>query len=209
MSKVAIQGNVSGSGVLTVAAPNTNSDYTLTLPAETGTVLTSGTAASSIPGNGALTEVDEWRLTTSSSFGAGSTDITANFERVDTDGFSKIGTGMSQSSGIFTFPRTGVYQITAMVNMYAAAYRQYAAVYINVTVNNSTYTTTTDNTYTLYAPTSGNGFCVPWTSAIFNVTDTTNCKVKFTIVLPDTVTVQGNTSDSQTWFKFIRLGDAQ
>jgi hypothetical protein len=46
MSKVALQGNASGTGTLTVAAPNTNSNYTLTLPNETGTVLTS---ASSIP----------------------------------------------------------------------------------------------------------------------------------------------------------------
>jgi hypothetical protein len=39
MSKVAIQGNASGSGLLTIAAPNTNSDYTLTLPQNTGTLL--------------------------------------------------------------------------------------------------------------------------------------------------------------------------
>lgn len=44
MSKVAITGNASGTGTLTIAAPNTNSDYTLTLPAEAGTVLTSGGA---------------------------------------------------------------------------------------------------------------------------------------------------------------------
>ena len=44
MSKVAITGNASGSGTLTIAAPNTNTDYTLTLPTEAGTVLTSGGA---------------------------------------------------------------------------------------------------------------------------------------------------------------------
>lgn len=44
MSKVAIAGNVSGTGTITVAAPNTNTDYTLTLPAETGTVLTSASS---------------------------------------------------------------------------------------------------------------------------------------------------------------------
>lgn len=42
MSKIALSGNASGTGTLTVAAPNTNSDYTLTLPVETGTVTTSG-----------------------------------------------------------------------------------------------------------------------------------------------------------------------
>lgn len=41
MSKVKIQGNASGSGTLTIAAPNTNTDRTLTLPDEAGTVLTS------------------------------------------------------------------------------------------------------------------------------------------------------------------------
>jgi hypothetical protein len=39
MSKVAIQGNASGSGVLTLAAPNTNSDRTLTLPDNSGTLV--------------------------------------------------------------------------------------------------------------------------------------------------------------------------
>ena len=41
MSKVAITGNASGTGTLTLAAPNTSSDYTLTLPAESGTIITS------------------------------------------------------------------------------------------------------------------------------------------------------------------------
>jgi hypothetical protein len=44
MSSVSVSGNASGTGVLTIAAPNTNSNYTLTLPAATGTVaLTSNT----------------------------------------------------------------------------------------------------------------------------------------------------------------------
>jgi hypothetical protein len=40
MSKVKIQGHASGSGTLTVTAPNTDSDRTLTLPDGTGTLLT-------------------------------------------------------------------------------------------------------------------------------------------------------------------------
>jgi len=46
MSKVKIEGNASGTGVFTIAAPNSNTDRTLTLPDEAGTVLTS---ASDIP----------------------------------------------------------------------------------------------------------------------------------------------------------------
>jgi len=42
MSLVKIQGNASGTGTLTIAAPNTNSDRTLTLPDATGTVALQG-----------------------------------------------------------------------------------------------------------------------------------------------------------------------
>jgi hypothetical protein len=40
MSKIKIQGNASGTGVLTVTAPNTSTDRTITLPDFTGTLLT-------------------------------------------------------------------------------------------------------------------------------------------------------------------------
>ena len=43
MSKVAITGNASGTGTLTIAAPNTSTDRTLTLPDNTGTILTNAT----------------------------------------------------------------------------------------------------------------------------------------------------------------------
>jgi hypothetical protein len=44
MSLVAISGNASGTGTLTVAAPNTNSNYTLTLPQTTATLGINGPA---------------------------------------------------------------------------------------------------------------------------------------------------------------------
>ena len=44
MSKVAITGNASGTGTFTIAAPNSDSDFTLTLPASSGTIATAETA---------------------------------------------------------------------------------------------------------------------------------------------------------------------
>jgi hypothetical protein len=51
MSKVQLQGNASGTGIFTIASPNSNIDRTLTLPDNTGTILTSastGISASNI-----------------------------------------------------------------------------------------------------------------------------------------------------------------
>jgi len=46
MSSVSLSGNASGSGALTIAAPNTNSNYTLTLPTQTATLMANGPAFS-------------------------------------------------------------------------------------------------------------------------------------------------------------------
>ena len=43
MSKIALTPNATGTGVFTISSPATNTDRTLTLPDEAGTVLTSGT----------------------------------------------------------------------------------------------------------------------------------------------------------------------
>lgn len=40
MSKIALSGNASGTGTFTIASPNSNSNYQLDLPAESGTVIT-------------------------------------------------------------------------------------------------------------------------------------------------------------------------
>ena len=55
MSKVVIQGHASGTGDFTIAAPNSNTDRTLTLPDEAGTVLTtSGVPSSAMPAGSVL-----------------------------------------------------------------------------------------------------------------------------------------------------------
>ena len=50
MAKVKIQGHASGTGVLTVTAPNTSTDRTITLPDATGTLLNSDGDGSNLTG---------------------------------------------------------------------------------------------------------------------------------------------------------------
>lgn len=50
MSKIALSGNVSGTGTFTIASPNGNTDRTLTVPDASGTILTTATAG--VPVNG-------------------------------------------------------------------------------------------------------------------------------------------------------------
>ena len=83
-----------------------------TIAPSTGTTLTVGESGDTVNIGGTagtgfgLAEADQWRLT--SDF-ASDAIITANLERTDTYGFGQLGTGMTESSGVFTFPSTGFY----------------------------------------------------------------------------------------------------
>jgi len=81
MSYVKIEGNASGTGTFTIAAPNSNTDRVLTLPDEAGTVLTS---ASSITQNAG--PAFSARMSSSQSISTGTaTKVQFNTEFFDTD----------------------------------------------------------------------------------------------------------------------------
>src|SRR5210317_1074385 len=63
-----------------------------------------------------IIEADQWRLTTNSNTDTDA-DITTNWERLDSDGFGYIGTGLTESSGIFSFPTTGIYLLTISIHI--------------------------------------------------------------------------------------------
>lgn len=73
--------------------------------------------STSISANG-ISEADGFRLTTDMS---SSGVVITNLERIDDATFSKMGTGMSVSSGAFTFPSTGLYQVTCFVTLQIAS----------------------------------------------------------------------------------------
>jgi hypothetical protein len=57
MSKIALSGNASGTGTFTIASPNSNSDRTLNLPDNSGTVLTSASNLAGVTGVGKVLQV--------------------------------------------------------------------------------------------------------------------------------------------------------
>ena len=89
-----------------------------------------------------VTAAHNWRLT--SVLNPSSTDtaefFTANLEQVDTTGQGTLGTVMSQSSGVFTFPSTGIWLCGMTLYAYDNANYQYVYGEIHVTTDNSSYT---------------------------------------------------------------------
>jgi hypothetical protein len=154
---------------------------------------------------GNLLEADQFRLSASIAAGTNA-DITSNLERIDTTGSPKVGTGMSESSGIFTFPSTGMYLVT--VHCVFSSDANDAMHYVNTlyTANNSSYV---DGAYAVAANKSGSAENQSGCSSIMiDVTDTSNVKVKFaTVSMGSGTALSGNTDVNYTTFTFLRLGD--
>ena len=178
-----------------------SSGDTVTIPS--GCTLTnSGTAT----GFGGITMADQWRWT--ADFTGNAQPIANNWERNDTS-FAKIGTGMTESSGVFTFPQTGIYKIDAWTALSLNSNSRYNEFVLRLSTNGGSSYSSNALTYTHISNNAGDttysGIAL---NSIIDVTDTTNFKVALNITHADTNTrVRGDTSTSQNAFTFIRLGD--
>jgi len=153
-----------------------------------------------------LTVADQWRLTTSFS-ATSTTDITSNLERVDTSGQGTLGTGMTESSGIFTFPSTGIYLVNFTSGIEKNGDIRFVRSEIYVTINNSTYTKIAHNGMFLQQTLSNDAGGNSITQSLIDVTDTSNVKVKFAVAPDGTATIRGSSTLNDTHMTFIRLGD--
>jgi hypothetical protein len=162
------------------------------------TIANSGTAT----GFGGITVADQYRVT--ANITANADPISSNIERIDTSGQGTIGSAMSVSSGVFTFPSTGIYLVTFQGTGYTASGGDNVSMQMNVTTNNSSYTTVDSqaegNSETRNFSLSG--------GSLIDVTDTSNVKVSFSVSSIDSGSqFDGNTDQNRTSFTFIRLGD--
>ena len=155
-----------------------------------------------------IVEVDQWRLTADVTT-TGNNDITANLERVDDASFSKIGTGMSHSNGVFTFPSTGLYEVITVATFYANTSDGYMALRTFVSTDGGVNYDVTSDAISLYTGKHGRMTVGPGIQYV-NVTNTTNVKIKFTCnSLVANNYLEGHTDHNRTYFTFKRLGDSQ
>ena len=160
-----------------------------------------------IGGAQGITGISQWRM--SSDLTGGADPISANLETVDTDGFAILGTDMAVSSGIWTFPSTGMWLVKAHGNVYFNGDSRHQHFAIHTTTDNSSYSLAA-SAYSFIQQTESNATQNSMdVDFIFDVTNTTNCKVKFAFenVTNSSVVLAGGSSASYTWFTFIRLGD--
>tara|TARA_B100001989_G_scaffold249679_1_gene225431 strand:- start:720 stop:1433 length:714 start_codon:yes stop_codon:yes gene_type:complete len=186
-----LTGTVADARISTLTA----SKLTGALPAISGANLTGISAG--------ITMADQWRVHTNFNSSSSSHLVGSNWERNDTF-FDKIGTGMSESSGVFTFPSTGIYLILWQHNCQGSN-MQYQGSYAEISPDNgSSYYARAEN----YDAGGGTGhFSSINFQFMLDVTNASLYKVRFRVASSGAITNEGSTNAQRTGATFIRLGD--
>ena len=198
--------SISGASLTSLSAAN----LTGTLPALNAASLTNVPAANIVGVvttgfSGSIIEIDCWNF--SANFTQPSSHgqyITANWQRKPTH-FTKKGTGMSESSGVFTFPKTGLYLIRVHLSVNTlSGDLSYCGPYIQISTNSGGSYDRVSEGYT--AIDHGTRYSNASSQAIVNVTSTSLFKLRIETEANSNFNVRA--SNGQSVIDFIRLGDS-
>ena len=180
-----------------------NSEHYTDASIDTAHVADSQITLAKTSGVGGLSEGDQWRVT--ADFSSDDTDpIASNWERVDTNS-DKVGTGMSQSSGVFSFPSTGIYFIEYRSNYMINGQTGYSSVSLRMTTNNSSFVTIAGSNSAV-ANLSTDSYLSLGTSAIVDITNVSTHKVRFGVSGQASVLWRGASDRNETYATFLKLG---
>ena len=169
----------------------------------TADIADSAVTAAKTSGVSGLAEADQWRLT--ADFSSDSTDpIASNWERNDTT-FDKVGTGLSESSGVFTFPSTGIYFIEFTSNYMINGQTGYSNVFVKLTTDNSSYNTVA-NSSSAIGNLSTDSYLSLSTGVTVDITNVSTHKVRFGVGGQASVLWRGDSGRNETFVTFLKLG---
>ena len=157
--------------------------------------------------SGGFREVDSWVLT--SNLTGDADPIASNLARRSVTGWAaaKTGTGMTESSGIFTFPSTGQWLVSWQLQFYLNADSRYDNYIIQVTTNNSSYSDIGQAAGHVGRTHSGNTYLGVFGQTLIDVTDTANVKCRFKVAHHDATAVTVGNHNGASQFNFYRLAD--
>ena len=155
-----------------------------------------------------ITMADQWDLTTD--FSGDASPISSNLARYTADSSGYFGTGMTESSGVFTFPQTGNYLIKFKSNfILTGADAQAQQAIIRITTDNSSFSNASSSVQTQFRwGSSSPSYYNNSADYIFDVTNVSTHKCSFEIDVSDNNTItRGDSNQLETSMQFIRLGN--
>ena len=158
---------------------------------------------------GQITDLDAWAISSNYDTGNGAVDITSNWYQFSPNSiFPRIGGSMTQSSGIFLFPKTGLWRIEFLVG----AWNQHGHT-INYFGGRIHYSTNSGGSYSTYynsydAIAGGSDHGANTVVGLFNVKNMNTARIKFDTNTPNNKNIFGDASQMRTGAIFTRFGDS-
>lgn len=169
----------------------------------------SGNTALTIDTSGRVTmantvQIDNWRLT--GAFSTNAATITG-WEQPDNTTSATAGTGMSESSGIFTFPNTGLWKVTGSVMLQLSSADAQGGVWFEVSSDSgSTYDRVAGIFESGTTHSQNQGFT---NQVLINVTNASTIRFRLFSHSLDSSNVSGATDLNYTNLMFERITDSQ
>jgi len=194
---------INGSGTVTGVSVGGLPDGIVDTDMLAANAVTAAKASGSAKG---VTMLDEWRVTANFTPDQATT-ISSNWERNDTV-FSQIGTGMTESSGIFTFPQTGIYKITVFFGGYSSGNSSYSGIQLRISTDSGSNYTNRGSAYQSQTAGPTNPHFNGSIHYLMDVSNTSTHRVKLLIDRNASSTFFGGTGGNFTGVQFVRLGDS-
>ena len=158
-------------------------------------------------GVGGITEADNWRIAATQSISADTdTVVNSSWERNDNSS-DKIGTGLTESSGIFTFPSTGIYLISYQQAVARSGDSRYFLGSIILSTDSGSSYSLRARGYASIKQVTGETSSSSSTSCTIDVTNTSTFRLAFQATGDEAFTLRASSTDQITGFYCIRLGD--
>ena len=172
----------------------------ITIDGGTGTILHNGVEIASDKMH------DQWVVENDESI---STQTTlTNWTRSSLSDAAPYLTGMSHSSGVFTFPKTGVYRVDFRYGYYKSDNKRYVGALISLSTNSGGSYFDLGRNYThMYYTGSSNTYNNASVYTHVDVQNASTYRMRFQVVPVSDITLYGATDDTRTMVTFNRIAN--
>ena len=150
-----------------------------------------------------ITIIDTWRLTTDMNVPDGY--ITTNWARATDTMTIQLGSAVTESSGVFTLPETGIWRIHLQLEIYSGQESRWVEGQIHGSTDGSSFSRIANGLVGIF-DTSGNVHNSLTASTYYNVTNTSNNKIKVYLSDAGSANNESSSTANVSFIEFAKVG---
>ena len=147
---------------------------------------------------------DQWRLSENETI-ASAGEVVTDWQRPTETGTGTYITGMSHSSGVFTFPKSGIYRVQFTCTFYHSDNKRYVGIQMYISTNSGGSFSEIAKNYTSIYENDSNAYATGTTTMYLDIQDASTYRVRFACNAQNDVTLYGANDETRTTVLFERI----